>query len=171
MAVSPFIMVLFGVFSFMLGLLGVYVAKASIKTVGFNVLIFYQGISICMCLFLITWAAWCFVQIPKIDRDVRRNWPRIEEELYPGSSTGEMDDAYYYGSGGEGAGEGSDADEEEDDDVEASLLDKERQDATAAVMKSWLMVTGIFELLLVFFQVRSLQLYGGSTPRSNTYFF
>ena len=74
-----------------------------------------------------------------IDREVRQNWPRLEEELYDDDD----DDDYDYGYSTMEA------------QAEEAREEEERQNSLAAVFKSWLLIVGIFEMMLVFFQVSS----------------
>ena len=101
-------------------------------------LIFYQAASGLLVFFLLVWGAFCLYQMALIDREVRQNWPRLEEELYD-----DDDDDYDYGYS------------TMEDQAEEAREEEERQNSLAAVFKSWLLIVGIFEMMLVFFQVSS----------------
>jgi hypothetical protein len=116
-AVSPFVMVLFGVFLILTGLLGAYVSNSS----QLAILIFYEIFSAVIMTFLLLWAAFCFYQISLVDDSVDRHWDRLRVD---------------------------------DDDVERTPEEEEElKDSAASVFKSWLLVTGILETVLAFFQL------------------
>jgi len=116
-AVSPFVMVLFGVFLTLAGLLGAYVSNSTQITV----LVFYEIFTIINSAFLLIWAAFCFYQMTRVDALVEKNWSKLEENY-------------------------------DDDHEEGSIEQKERADTVSALFKSWLLVTGILETILAFFQ-------------------
>ena len=126
LAVGPFVMVLFGVFLILDGLLGAYVSGSDQLTV----LVFYEAVSICFACFLLLWAAFCFYQMSVIDARVEANWEELEEQYY--------DDAGQLAGAEEG---------------EAEEVRRERMDETGAVFKVWFLVNGIVEVLLALLQM------------------
>jgi len=88
-----------------------------------TVLIFYEIFSAVIMSFLLLWAAFCFYQMSLVDDSVDKHWDRLGDES-------------------------ADNDEERTPEEE-----EERKDAAASVFKSWLLVTGVLETVLAFFQL------------------
>ena len=88
-----------------------------------TVLIFYEIFSAVIMSFLLLWAAFCFYQMSLVDDSVDKHWDRL---------------------GDESAGNDEERTPEEEE---------ERKDAAASVFKSWLLVTGVLETVLAFFQL------------------
>jgi hypothetical protein len=74
--VGPYVMLFFGIFLVLAGLLGVYVANSS----HLAVLVFYELFTVTISGFLVLWACYCFYNISHIDDEVDRHWTKKIEE-------------------------------------------------------------------------------------------
>ena len=81
--VGPYVMILFGVFLILAGLLGAYVANSS----HLALLLFYEFFTGTIFSFLVLWATYCFYNISKVDSEVDRHWSQMEKQYDDDTTT------------------------------------------------------------------------------------